>query len=78
MRGPRNTQMVFAALARGKKNKKLTVLTIDKRNNHPPFRNIVSVAFQLIAHCCMIQKVDFGSVKIVLDVCRRKRSNHAS
>ena len=31
MRGPRNTQMVFAALARGKKNKKLTVLTIDKR-----------------------------------------------
>ena len=32
MRGPRNTQMVFAALARWKKNKKLTVLTIDNRN----------------------------------------------
>ena len=32
MRGPRNTQMVFAALARGKMNKKLTLLTIDKRN----------------------------------------------
>ena len=32
MHGPRNTQMVFAALARGKQNKKLTVLTIGKRN----------------------------------------------
>ena len=31
MRGPRSTQMVFAALARGKKNKKRTVLTMEKR-----------------------------------------------
>ena len=31
MRGPRSTQMVFAALARGKKNKKRTVLKMEKR-----------------------------------------------
>ena len=30
-RGRRNTQMVFAALARGKRNKKRTVVTIEKR-----------------------------------------------
>ena len=30
MRGPRSTQIVFAAFARGKKNKKRTVLTIEK------------------------------------------------
>ena len=58
-RGGRNTQMVFAALARGKKNKKRTVVTIENENkeqkSHPSFRKIVSVVFQLIAPCCVIQ-----------------------
>ena len=31
MRGARNTQIVFAALARGKKNKKRILLMIEKR-----------------------------------------------
>ena len=42
MRGPRSTQMVFAALARGKKNKKRTVLTMEKREERTKKQSLCS------------------------------------
>ena len=78
--------MVFAPLARGKKNKKCTVVTIENENkeqkNHPFFSqnsfSRISIDRTLLCDTKQCAKVDLASVKIMLDVFRRKRLNHAS